>query len=300
MGLTALERLVDDVGTSDPVVARGGGTQLDVGPPVNPTARVVRAPSGIVEHEPAEMTVRVLAGSTVSELDAARRERGQCVALPDWPGATVGGVLAVGRSGLRRLGWGPVRDTILEVRYVSAEGRLVKGGGPTVKNVSGYDLPRLFVGSLGTLGVIAEVVLRTRPIPMHEQWFCVDGADPFVLQRRLHRPTAVLWDGTSTWVLLDGHPADIDETARTTGLAGHETTTGPALAAHRWSVTPGAVASMAADGHGPFVAEVGVGVAHRTVPQTSAPMAEPVRALHARIKAAFDPMGRMAPGRQLW
>jgi FAD/FMN-containing dehydrogenase len=57
---------------------------------------------------------------------------------------------------------------------------------------------------------------------------------------------------------------------------------------------------MAADGHGPFVAEVGVGVAHRTVPQTSAPMAEPVRALHARIKAAFDPMGRMAPGRQLW
>ena len=73
--------------------------------------------------------------------------------------------LAVGHSGIRRLGWGPVRDTVLEVRYVSADGRLIKGGGPTVKNVSGYDLPRLFVGSLGTLGIIAEVVLRTRPVP---------------------------------------------------------------------------------------------------------------------------------------
>jgi glycolate oxidase FAD binding subunit len=300
VGLTAVERFVDDVGASDPVIGRGGGTQIDVGPPVDPRARVVRAPSGIIEHEPAEMTVRVLAGSTVTELDAALRERGQCVALPDWPGATVGGVLAVGRSGLRRLGWGPVRDTVLEVRYVSAEGRLVKGGGPTVKNVSGYDLPRLFVGSLGTLGVIAEVVLRTRPVPPHEQWFLLDEGDPFVLHRRLHRPAAVLWDGVRTWVLLDGHPADIDETARTTGLAGRETATGPTLGPHRWSVAPAAVASVAEDGHGPFVAEVGVGVVHRIVPQTPTPMSEPVRALHERIKHAFDPTGRMAPGRQLW
>jgi glycolate oxidase FAD binding subunit len=246
------------------------------------------------------MTVRVLAGTTVIELDAALQQRGQCAALPDWEGATVGGVLAVGRSGIRRLGWGPVRDTVLEVRYVSAEGRLVKGGGPTVKNVSGYDLPRLFVGSLGTLGVIAEVVLRTRPVPAHEQWFQVEGIDPFALQRRLHRPAAVLWDGTVTWVLLDGHPADIDEAARTTGLVGAETTSGPARTAHRWSVAPGALESMPNDGNGPFVAEVGVGVAHRAVPQPPTPMSEPLRALHARIKLAFDPSGRMAPGRRLW
>lgn len=300
MGVTALERFVEEVGPTDPVFARGGGTQVDVGPPVDASARVVRAPSGIVEHEPAEMTVRVLAGTTVSELDAALHERGQCVAVPAWPGATIGGVLAVGRSGIRRLGWGPVRDTVLEVRYVSAEGRLVKGGGPTVKNVSGYDLPRLFVGSLGTLGVIAEVVLRTRPVPAHEQWFRIEGIDPFALHCRLHRPAAVLWDGTVTWVLLDGHPADIDKAARSTGLAGGETTGGPSGGAHRWSVAPGALASMPDDHQGPFVAEVGVGVAHRTVPQPPTPMSEPVRALHARIKLAFDPSGRMAPGRQLW
>jgi glycolate oxidase FAD binding subunit len=300
MGLTTLELLVEEVGPADPVVARGGDTQSDIGPPVDASARLVRPPSGIVEHEPAEMTVRVLAGTLVTELDAALRTRGQCVALPTWPGATVGGVLAVGRSGIRRLGWGPVRDTVLELRYVSAEGRLVKGGGPTVKNVSGYDLPRLFVGSLGTLGVIADVVLRTRPVPAHEQWFRADGVDPFALQRCVHRPAAVLWDGTVTWVLLDGHPADIEETARVTGLAGGETGHGPVTPQHRWTVAPATLPAMFDDGRGPFVAEVGVGVAHRTVPQPPTPLSEPVRTLHARIKSAFDPAGRMAPGRKLW
>src|SRR4051794_7411363 len=156
------------------------------------------------------MTVRVRAGTSVADLDAALADAGQCVALPDEPGATVGGVLAVGHSGLRRLGWGPVRDVVLEVRYVSADGEVVKGGGPTVKNVSGFDLPRLLVGSLGTLGVLAEVVLRTRPLPAAEAWFAAhDGADPFAIGRALHRPACVLWDGTCTWVLLDGHPDDI-------------------------------------------------------------------------------------------
>src|SRR5207237_3236629 len=97
--------------------------------------------------------------------DDALGEHGQCVALPPHEGATVGGVLAVGRSGLRRLRFGPVRDTLLEARYVSAEGRLVKAGGPTVKNVSGFDLCRLLVGSLGTLGLLGAVVLRCRPRP---------------------------------------------------------------------------------------------------------------------------------------
>src|SRR5207244_3487173 len=83
-------------------------------------------------YEPAEMIVRCGAGTTVAELDQALAEHGQCVALPAWPqrpgaattdGATVGGVLAVGRSGVRRLGYGPVRDVLLEARYVSADGR---------------------------------------------------------------------------------------------------------------------------------------------------------------------------------
>jgi FAD/FMN-containing dehydrogenase len=157
---TALAAFADEVGTHGHVVPVGGGTHwAAVG-----EGRRVRAPAGVVAYEPAEMTVRVRAGTTVAELDAVLAEHGQMVPLDpaDPTRATVGGVLAEGVSGIRRLRWGPVRDTVLEVRYVSAEGRVVKSGGPVVKNVSGFDLCRLMVGSRGTLGVLAEVVLRVQ------------------------------------------------------------------------------------------------------------------------------------------
>jgi glycolate oxidase FAD binding subunit len=190
-----------------------------------------------------------------------------------------------------------VRDALLEVRYVSAEGRLVKGGGPTVKNVSGYDMPRLFVGSLGTLGVIAEVVLRTRPVPACERWFAGEGVDPFALVRRLYRPASVLWNGTTTWLLLDGHPADVAEQARVAGLAEVDPTELPPLPEHRWSLAPAALSSLTTDGQGRFVAEVGVGVVHRERPQPARAMDPTVATLQRRVKDAFDPTGRLAPGR---
>ncbi len=339
-----------------PVVAVGGRTQWDVGGPVDhgDAIREVRAPAGVVAVEAADMTVRVRAGTTVVDLDAALAEVGQTVALPAWPGATVGGVLAVGHSGLRRLGWGPVRDTVLEVRYVSADGTVVKAGGPTVKNVSGFDLCRLLVGSLGTLGLLAEVVLRTRPAPPCERWLS-GPVDPFALLGRLHRPASMLWDGTTTWVLLDGHPADVDAQARLASsvLAGPEdgaarpadgatapadrasrTTDGvspsaddavppnadrhaeatgadpavmvqvdgaPDLPPHRWSVRPSELRALVGDrpsaARGRIVAEVGVGVAHCAVPQPPRPADRAVTMLHRRLKALFDPTGRLAPGR---
>jgi glycolate dehydrogenase FAD-binding subunit len=280
--------------TAGPVVAEGGRTQWSVGvvdSAAAEAARVVRPPAGVVAVEAADMTVRVGAGTPVAELDAALAEVGQAVALPSWPGATVGGVLAVGHSGIRRLGWGPVRDTVLEVRYVSADGTVVKAGGPTVKNVSGFDLCRLLVGSLGTLGLVAEVVLRTRPAPATERWLAGED-DPFALLARLHRPAAVLWDGTTTWVLLDGHPADVEAEAAVAGLP--DAPDGPpGLPPHRWSLPPGDLRDLT----GPFVAEVGVGIVHRPDPQPARPVDAPVADLHRRIKAVFDPTGRLGPGR---
>lgn len=315
----AVAAFAREVGPSDagPVVAAGGRTQWGVGGPVDPAAgvRTVRAPAGIVTVEAADMTVRVGAGTTVADLDAALAEVGQTVALPAWPGATVGGVLAVGHSGLRRLGWGPVRDTVLEVRYVSAQGTVVKAGGPTVKNVSGFDLCRLLVGSLGTLGLLGEVVLRTRPRPATERWLAGTGADPFALARRLHRPASVLWDGTTTWVLLDGHLVDVAEQAR---LAGLDDADGPPdLPPHRWSLRPAALPALAgtrvpesgsatvddavsplgAVRPGAFVAEVGVGIVHADVLPPPRRIDPAVAALHAAIKRQFDPTGRLAPGR---
>lgn len=290
-----------------PVVAVGGRTQWDAGPPLDPDAgaREVGAPAGVVAVEPADMTVRVGAGTTVADLDAALAEVGQTVALPSWPGATVGGVLSVGHSGMRRLGWGPVRDTVLQVRYVSADGTVVTAGGPTVKNVSGFDLCRLLVGSLGTLGLLAEVVLRTRPLPATERWVTGE-ADPFALVDRLHRPAAVLWDGTTTWVLLDGHPGDVEAQAAATGLA--LTDHGPDLPPHRWSLRPSELRALAegspgrsTSAHrtppGGFVAEVGVGIVHAEHAPPRRPIDPAVAMLHQRIKASFDPTGRLAPGR---
>jgi glycolate dehydrogenase FAD-binding subunit len=296
----SVERFAADVGpaATGPVVAVGGRTQWDVGvadPEALAAARPVAAPAGVVAVEAADMTVRVGAGTLVSDVDAALAEVGQAVAVPDGPGATVGGVLAVGHSGLRRLGWGPVRDTVLEVRYVSADGTVVKAGGPTVKNVSGFDLCRLLVGSLGTLGLVAEVVLRTRPLPAASQWLAGE-ADPFALLHALYRPSSLLWDGTTAWVLLEGHPADVEaQEAKCPGM--RRVASGPDLPPHRWSLRPSALAELPADGQGPFVAEVGVGVVHRDVPTPAREVDPPVAALHARIKALFDPSGRLAPGR---
>ena len=197
-----LRGFADEVGASGEVTITGAATR---GGPVA-GVRVVRAPTGIDWLRGDEMTVCCGAGTLVADLDEALAAVGQCVAIP--PSGTVGGALAAGRSGLRRLGYGPIRDTLLQARYVSADGDVVKAGGPTVKNVSGFDLCRLLVGSCGTLGFLGEVILRTRPRARHEQWFAT-RADPIETFRRLYRPTSVLWDGTTTWVLLEGHPDDV-------------------------------------------------------------------------------------------
>lgn len=297
MGLT-LERFAADVGGEGPVTIVGGRTAWDVGGAVDPAAREVTAPVGVVAHEPADLTVRVGAGTPVTELAAVLAEAGQCVALPEPPGATVGGVLAVGRSGIRRLGWGPVRDVLLEARYVSADGRLVKAGGPTVKNVSGFDLCRLLVGSLGTLGCIGEVVLRTRPLPPAERWL-VGPADPFDLLAALHRPASLLWDGTTTWTLLDGSTVDVADQVATCGRAGMVEAQGPPpLPPHRWSLPPGELRDLhRTHPTGPFVAEIGVGVVHAERPPPRRTVDPVTVELNERVRSSLDPRRRLNPGR---
>ena len=276
----------EEVGETGPVSVVGLGTRGGA----SDGERTVSAPVGIDWIEPAEMTLRCGAGTPVAEIEAALAEHGQCVAMPST--GTVGGALAVGHSGMRRLGWGPVRDTLLQVRYVSAAGAVVKGGGPTVKNVSGFDLCRLIVGSRGTLGFIGDVILRTRPRPLHERWFRA-SANPWDLLAGLYRPTSLLWDGTTAWVLLDGHPDDVAEQARRFDL---EPVAGPPdLPPHRWSLPPSALPELPRDGD-PFVAEVGVGVVHHSRPAKQRVVDPVVAALNARVKAEFDPSGRLNPG----
>jgi glycolate oxidase FAD binding subunit len=280
-----LSALAAEVGPVElgPVVAVGAGTRWT--PPAG--LRTVQAPAGIVELRPEEMTVRCGAGTSMEVLAAALSEHGQEVALPE--GGTVGGALAVGRSDVLRLGRGPVRDTLLQARYVNGDGKVVRAGGPTVKNVSGFDLCRLLVGSRGRLGVLGEVILRTRPLPSCRAWF-VTAADPERLLASVYRPMSILWDGTAAWVCLEGHPCDVADQAAAFGLREAEGPP-PLPTAYRWSIPPSCVPSLASTGR--FVAEVGVGVVHHAhVAPPSRPPDPVLAALEARVRAAFDPAGR--------
>jgi glycolate oxidase FAD binding subunit len=121
--------------------------------------------SKIVEHAAGDMTVTAQAGVRLSDLQGALGGAGQFLAIdPPVPG-TVGGLVATSDSGPRRIRYGGVRDLILGVTFVRADGVVAKGGGKVVKNVAGYDLPKLLTGSLGTLGVLVEATFRLYPLP---------------------------------------------------------------------------------------------------------------------------------------
>src|SRR5712692_4406830 len=153
------------------VIPRGSGTKIGWGNPprradlVLSTARL----NGILEHAWGDMTATVQAGCKVAQFQRTLAEHGQRLALdPLWPErATIGGILATNDSGALRARFGSLRDLIIGVTLALADGTLARSGGKVVKNVAGYDLPKLAAGSLGTLGVIAEAVFRLHPLP-HE------------------------------------------------------------------------------------------------------------------------------------
>lgn len=151
------------------VVPLGGGTKAGFGnPPIAyDLALVTRRLNRVVDYSPADLTVIVEAGLTFGRLADLLRREGQF--LPFDPiahdRATTGGIVAAGLGGLRRAFYGPPRDWVLGVRAVTGDGELIKGGGRTVKNVSGYDLCRLFAGSWGSLGIIVELCFKVIPVP---------------------------------------------------------------------------------------------------------------------------------------
>jgi glycolate oxidase FAD binding subunit len=157
----------------------GGGTELELGAAPERIDAVLRTRGlrRIVEYQPADMVMVVEAGVTLAEIQAAAREHRQRLALdPPWPDrATIGGIVATGAFGPRRARYGGVRDLIIGVELVRADGAVAHGGGKVVKNVAGFDLPKLACGSLGTLGLIAGATFRLHPLPEASENVLVPG-----------------------------------------------------------------------------------------------------------------------------
>jgi len=165
----------------------GGATKLGLGRPVTAERRLdVSALSGITLYEPAELLLTAAAGTPLAQIEATLSQHGQCLAFepPDLSrllgaGArqTLGGVVATNLSGPRRISAGAARDHVLGLRAVNGRGEIFRAGGKVVKNVTGYDLPKLLTGSFGTMAVFTELTLKVLPAAETEETVAVSGLD---------------------------------------------------------------------------------------------------------------------------
>ena len=207
------------------VSPRGGGTKMHLGDPpasldlIVSTARM----NEIIEHVPGDQVVRVQAGIRLQDLQEQLSGSDQMLAIdPPERGATIGGIIAANASGPRRYRYGTIRDLIIGITVVLHDGTVAKAGSKVVKNVAGYDLSKLFTGSLGTLGIIVTANFRLHPIPQVSRTVAVEVESPEAAagaaQAMMHtqvEPTAVELrygeDARLLTVLLESIPAGVEE-----------------------------------------------------------------------------------------
>lgn len=199
--------------SATPVEVRGGNTKAWGHHSAHATALDTTGISGIVEHSAADQTVRVGCGTRFSDLQAQLASAGQRVALdpPDRGGtATVGGVLASGDHGPLRQRYGAGRELVIGATFVLADGTVAKSGGQVIKNVAGLDLAKLLCGSLGTLGILSEVVLRVHPLPQASATLTMKAdaelatAAALTAGRSVAEPCAIEWDGEAMLFGFEG------------------------------------------------------------------------------------------------
>ncbi len=312
----------------------GGATAMPPGPPVElelSTEKLDR----VVEYEPADQVVTVESGVTLARLQSELGKHGQRLALdpPQPEKATLGGIIASNSFGPLRTRYGPVRDLIIGVSVVRADGTRAKGGGKVVKTVAGFDLPKLMCGSWGTLAFIATATFRVHPLPEATVTLRARGADPMEVVRRMRaqqlEPAAMLavrereaWD---VYLRFEGFGPGIQ--AQRGKLRDLEEATWPAPAPAgarvRFGALPTKVAQVAKalapiGGRIEWLPTVGLGFASPASVGKDALQgarrelmalggwlvadgdwgpASPALPLHRSVKKQLDPAGLLAPGR---
>ncbi len=318
------------------VLVIGGRRHVDKGNPCEVDAELWTTQlDALVAHEPAEMIAVVEAGMRLGDLRARLGEGGQ-----EWPAdapddATVGGVLASGATSARRLKVGALRDTVLEAEVVTGDGRLVRSGARTVKNVTGYDLHKVLVGSLGTLGVIVQVALKVRPIPQARRTLLFAGGLELgsALLDAVPAAASVLATSDGVELPLEGWAEEVEHQARAAAAIAD-----PSDALDRsefpsrrpWEDAPVIVEVAVPPSRLPDVvggsawgALIGVGIAWVGLDDAGGALEDlrararaaggiapvikgpgglgddplPAPDVQRRLKAAFDPNGVLAPGR---
>jgi glycolate oxidase FAD binding subunit len=166
-----IERIRAAHADGTPLVIQGGGSKGFYGNPAEGETLETRTLSGVVEYQPKELVLTARAGTPLADIEALLAEQNQMLAFepPHFAAtSTLGGCIAAGLSGPRRPYAGAARDFVLGVRIVDGTGQALRFGGQVIKNVAGYDVSRLMVGALGTLGLITEVSLKVLPKPAAE------------------------------------------------------------------------------------------------------------------------------------
>ncbi len=215
-----LDAAAEVMRTGGRILIRGSGTGTDWAgrPSTVDTVLHTSGLTGVLAYNPADMTVAVRAGTTLRDLQDQLAEHGQWIATDAArieAGASVGGLLATADSGPRQHVYGPLRDVVLGVTVVLASGEIAHSGGHVIKNVAGYDLAKLFSGSFGTLGLLAEVVLRTHPRTATSRTLAVpaDAAAAYRLAGEVRdktvEPTALSWSDGRLLVRFEGTEAGV-------------------------------------------------------------------------------------------
>ncbi len=212
------ERIAEALRSATPLRLRGAGTKDFYGEALTGEVLDLSGWRGIVDYEPSELVITVRCGTPLSEVETALAAHGQF--LPFEPPAfggdpTIGGVIAAGLSGPRRMFAGAARDFVLGTRLLTAQGELLRFGGQVMKNVAGFDVSRLLCGSLGILGILTEVSLKVLPLPRVEETRrlelpAAEAVTAFNRWGALPLPiSAAAWANGSAWVRLSGAAAAV-------------------------------------------------------------------------------------------
>lgn len=220
------ERVTEAYHARTPLQIRGGGSKPFYGRAPQGEMLDTRAHAGIVHYQPTELVLTARAGTPLAEIEAVLAEQGQMLPFEPphlGPGATLGGTIAAGLSGPRRPYAGAARDFVLGVSFINGRGERLRCGGEVMKNVAGYDLSRLMVGALGTLGLMLEISLKVLPRPPQEATLVkeVDEAEALRLMNLwAGRPvplSAAAYDGHRLYLRLSGVPTAVEAAEKRIG-----------------------------------------------------------------------------------